>query len=80
MKIDGYKDNYSADLNITTGKILYQGVKVGNQVINANNEKEIKTRVTSGEIRIDYKYKWKFENLRNVYKTKPINRLYIFLK
>lgn len=55
VEIKGKKDDYRADLAITTGIITYDGLRVSTQVINSSKEKSLLAHAVSGKIKINFK-------------------------
>lgn len=54
LTIFGDHTDYQVYINVTSGKVLYQGLKVSNQIINPSGAKSIKLKLTSGDGSIDF--------------------------
>lgn len=55
ISIIGLKNDYTADLDVTSGRILYDGMKLSSQKLNLGKAKTITVSVTSGDINIEFK-------------------------
>lgn len=55
ISIIGLKDDYTADLDVTSGSILLDGMKISSQKFNLGKAKTLTVDVTSGDINIEFK-------------------------
>jgi len=54
INVIGNKEDYKLDVNVTSGSIYLDGLKIANQILNENKNKLIELKITSGKGRINF--------------------------